>query len=131
MRCIGKGEAAGQTFCSVMNLSPPNKRFTLHIEYALSTVWDRSMRKAAAEAVKENDGATDIAAAFDGTWQRRGYSSLNGVVTATSFDTGKVLNVECLSKYCQMCTVNKRKCAGNCLKNCSGSSGGMERRWRC
>lgn len=80
------------------------------------------MREAAAEAVK----ATDIAAAFYGTWQRRGYSSLNGVVTATSFDTGKVLDVECLSKYCQICTVNKRKCAGTCLKNYSGSSGGME-----
>lgn len=131
MRCVGKGEAAGRTFCSVMNLSPPNKRFTLHIEYALSTVRDRSMREAAAEAVKENDGATDIANAFDGTWQRRGYSSLNGVVTATSFGTGKVLDVECLSKYCQICTVKKRTCAGNCLKNLIWFKWWHGRRWRC
>lgn len=57
---------------------------------------------------------------------RRGYSSLNGVVTATSFDTGKVLDVECLSNYCQICSVSKIKCTENCLKNYSGSNGGMK-----
>lgn len=70
------------------------------------------MGEAAAEDVK----ATDIAAASDGTRQRRGYSSLNGVVTETSFDTGKVLDMECLFKYCQICIVNKRQLGGNYLK---------------
>ena len=34
---------------------------------------------------------------IDGTWQKRGYSSHNGVVTAISLDTKKYLDVEVLS----------------------------------
>ena len=38
-----------------------------------------------------------------GTWQRRGYSSLNGCVTTLSIDTGKCLDVEILTKVCRGC----------------------------
>ena len=38
---------------------------------------------------------------FDGTWQIRGYASLNGVVTEMS-SQGKCLDVE-LSKKCKAC----------------------------
>ena len=37
---------------------------------------------------QKNDVA-DIAVSCDGTWQRRGFSSLNGVVTVIASDTGK------------------------------------------
>ena len=37
----------------------------------------------AAMEIKEAEGG-DIGVSFDGTWQRRGYSSLNGVGTAIS-----------------------------------------------
>ena len=40
---------------------------------------------------------------IDGTWQKRGYSSHNGVVTAISLDTKKCLDVEILSDKCQQC----------------------------
>lgn len=96
MRAIGKGETGGRTLCAVMNLPSPNRRFTQHnkfISNALVRVSDMSMREAAIQAITENNGSSDIAAAFDGTWQRRGHSSLNGVITTTAFDTGKVLNV--------------------------------------
>lgn len=129
LRSIGKGETAGRTLCAVMNLPPFNARFAKHnevIENAVTVVADLSMREAAREAVNENNGNTDIAAAFDGTWQRRGHSSLNGVITATSFDTGKVLDMECVTKYCQKCAQNRTQCQEGCLKNYSGSSGGME-----
>ena len=33
----------------------------------------------------------DIAILRDGTWQKRGYSSLNGIVTVVSVETGKSL----------------------------------------
>jgi hypothetical protein len=58
----------------------------------------------------------DIPAAFDGTWQRRGHRSLNGVFTCTSIYSGKVMDVDVLSKYCL------------CLDkdNHEGSSGSME-----
>ena len=41
----------------------------------------------------------DIGLSVDSTWQRRGFSSNNGVVTAISIDTGKV-DGEIMSKIC-------------------------------
>ena len=38
-----------------------------------------------------------------GTWQRRGYCSLNGCVTTLSIDTGKCLDVEIRTKVCRGC----------------------------
>lgn len=57
------------------------------------------MRNAASEAIAINDVSNDIAAALDGTWQKRGHTSMNGVVRVTLFDSGKVLDHECLSKF--------------------------------
>lgn len=37
-----------------------------------------------------NDGDSDIGAMFDGTWQKRGYSSLNGVIVASKSWTQSV-----------------------------------------
>ena len=37
----------------------------------------------------------------DGTWQRRGFSSLNGVVTVIELESGKVVDYECLSRHCK------------------------------
>ncbi|GFU41386.1 uncharacterized protein TNCV_2171481 [Trichonephila clavipes] len=42
------------------------------------------------EAVIENEHNKNIAIALDGTWQKRGHTSKNGVVTATSPNNGKV-----------------------------------------
>ncbi|GFT78343.1 uncharacterized protein TNCV_655611 [Trichonephila clavipes] len=52
------------------------------------------MAEAVREAVDENDGKRDLAVAVDGSWQKRGFSSKNGLVTVTSVDTGKVIDVE-------------------------------------
>lgn len=126
MRCIGVGLAGSQTFCALMNLPPPPTKSVTHtkvLKEVLEEVAEESMKK----AVEENSGNKDIAAAFDGTWQKRGHTSLNGVVTATSFDTGKILDIEVLSKYCQGCTKPKNKPGTHegCVKNYEGSSGGQ------
>ena len=39
---------------------------------------------ASADEAKQNDGTADISVSMDGKWQRRGFSSLNGVVVAVS-----------------------------------------------
>lgn len=44
---------------------------------------------------------------FDGTWQKRGHKSHNGVVTAISVDTGLCLDFEALTNYCQGCSSHK------------------------
>ena len=56
-------------------------------------------------------GYKDIAAAFDGTWQKRGHTSINGVLTVTSFDTRKVLDFDCLN-LCILKRLPKTEFAG-------------------
>ncbi|GFW44860.1 hypothetical protein TNCV_4511741 [Trichonephila clavipes] len=48
----------------------------------------------AAKEVKHVSGLSDITIAIDGTWQKHEHTSLNGAVIATSFYTGKVLDVQ-------------------------------------
>ncbi|GFT04162.1 uncharacterized protein TNCV_3154161 [Trichonephila clavipes] len=97
VRAIGKGGAAARIFCGLMNL--------LH---HLQTVH---------EAVIANDNNSNIAVAVDGTWHKRGYSSLNGVVCATSVENGKVIDFEALTKYCSSCKeVEKLECVGHVQK---------------
>lgn len=51
---------------------------------------------------------------------------MNGFVSATSVDLGKVLDVAMMSKNCQMCTVKEDHSRDTCTKNFDGSSGAME-----
>ena len=51
----------------------------------------------------------DIGVSVDGTWQKRGFSSLNRVVADISIDNGKVIDVEPMSRYCRECFVNTRR----------------------
>ena len=45
----------------------------------------------------------EVAVSVDGTWQKRGHSSKFGVVFVLSIRTGKVLDYEVLSHFCQEC----------------------------
>ena len=129
LRAIGRGETAGRVFCGIMNLPNPPSKFGNYNRCLGSKVEDvaiASMKGAVEEAVNENDGNRDLTAAFDGTWQKRGHTSLHGVVTTTSVFTGKVLDVAVISKLCRCPQKMKRKHDDNCYANYSGSSGGME-----
>ena len=64
------------------------------------------MRKYAAKELKSED-ITDVAVSCDGTWQRRGFKSLNGAVACISMESGKVLDIEVMSRYCQSCVTNE------------------------
>ncbi|GFT49889.1 down syndrome cell adhesion molecule-like protein Dscam2 [Nephila pilipes] len=90
MRCIGKGAESAVMFCGIMNLPPPPTKFTKfnnNLLQAARETCEESMAEAVHEAVEENEGGRDIAVAVDGSWQKRGFSSKNGVVTVTSVDT--------------------------------------------
>ncbi|GFV33576.1 uncharacterized protein TNCV_4566911 [Trichonephila clavipes] len=82
MRAIGKGGAAARIFCGLMNLAPPPSKFERHNSVFLNVL--KTISAAVHEEVIANDNNSHIAVAVDGTWHKRGYSSLNGVVCATS-----------------------------------------------
>ncbi|GFU61129.1 uncharacterized protein TNCV_763891 [Trichonephila clavipes] len=101
MRSIGKGGAVARIFCGLINLPPPPAKFERHNSLflnVLKTISEDSMNAAVHEAVIANDNNSNIAVAVDGTWHKRGYSSLNGVVCATSVENGKVIDFEALTK---------------------------------
>ena len=96
--------------------------------------------KAKNQKRKKNDNSdvTDVAVSVDGTWQQRGFSSNNGVVAALSVDTGKVIDVEAMSKTCKACCMREHLKDSNpeayaawrnshiCNFNYKGSAPGME-----
>ncbi|GFT94778.1 uncharacterized protein TNCV_2805601 [Trichonephila clavipes] len=100
------------------------------------------MIKAATEIVERETTkniSSDIAKcgiSVDGTWQRRGYTSMNGCVAAISVDTGKVLDIEVMSSYCPTCKglqtmprnfeYESSKADHICQCNFTGSSSKME-----
>ena len=89
------------------------KQTETRIKKAAELVAEKSMVQAATEAKKHyyenDDGMVDIAVSGDGTWRKRGYTSLYGVVAALSVVTGKVLDVEVLSKSAGFVQVTKQK----------------------
>ena len=149
-REIGKGYSALETFCGIMNMPAPMnvKAFNemqLKIADAYIKVSKTSMTDVAEEMRQDNiqegdseHSGANITVSCDGTWQKRGHSSLNGVVTVIAADTGKCLDYRVLSKHCDACNSweHKKKtepekydnfmATHECSINHVGSAGSME-----
>ena len=111
-RAIGKGAAALETFGKYLDTpylghTAYQNLFEYHL-VAAAEVAKTSMTKAAEELQETSDNG-DISVSVDGTWQRRGHASHNGVVTVISVDTGKCLDYEVLSNTCKSCEVWSKK----------------------
>lgn len=160
MRCIGQGQSGTRTFCGMMDLPPPvqlstSKLINAKILDATSSVLLENLKKAVEEEVlattdpqnedsdsdSENDDNRKIVVQCDASWHRRGFSSLNGVCTVIGTETGKVIDQEVLSSFCQVCrrweneqhkpTVQeweewREDNPHECSKNFTGSAGAME-----
>ena len=84
-------------FCGIINWPPPvaSKSYA-----ALSNKISVAAQKVATYSMIEDvtilkqTVGPDIAVSVEGTWQKRGFFSLNCVVAAISVNTGKVIDVE-------------------------------------
>lgn len=108
------------------------------IATATATVAEQSKHKAASEV--KLDKGRDITVSNDGTWQRKGFQSKNGVVTTLSVNgnKSKVIDTHVLSNHCDGCAKMKKKLTEDeferwfeghedvCEKNHNGSAGAME-----
>ena len=100
MRCIGKGQRSGQVFCAMLNLPPPSSKFVKSnsaILDSLKIVSLGSLLNAVREAKllnNNNNNSSDIIVACGGSWQKRGHTSLNGMISVISIESGKVLDIK-------------------------------------
>ena len=145
-REMGQGFASMETFCRCLNMPPPmskpayNKTVSslrdIFIEVAMESM-KRGAEETKRHVTKENeDGPADCHVSVDGTWQRRGHASLNGVVTVISKDSKKCLDFQVVSKVCKACErwlplkgtekYQVWKAGHTCPINHYGSSGAME-----
>lgn len=131
MRAVGKGFTSAQTLCGILNIPSPPTKFQKHemfISHHLELLCKESMKLAVEEAIAECESPNDrnLCVAVDGSWQKRGHTSLNGIVSVTSVDNGKVVDIEVMSKYCQCPDRTQNNHLGSCTANYLGTSGGME-----
>lgn len=101
---IGKGYPSASTFYGVINFPPPPTIYIIledFLKSSVQTVCEASMKTAVEEAVTANENSQDLCVALGGSWQKLGDVSLNGIVSLTSADTAKVLDIHVMSKYCQ------------------------------
>lgn len=143
---IGQGLSGLQSFTRCVNM--PNcltqasyDSINKSLQRSYGEVAQASQKKAALETRKsiaagELEQTVDCNVSVDGSWQRRGYASMNGVVTLMSNDNGKCIDTCVLSKACKGCQHWKGKEDSEgytewknnhkCLINHTGSAGAME-----
>ena len=146
-REIGKGHRALQSFARCMNIAPPvalksynNINSKLHGIYndvaaeSTSRAAKETQEKISPEATEMD--ITNCQVSLDGSWQKRGHVSINGVVTVMSKENAKCLDTHVMSKKCKGCDHwEKRKAQTGyddwkmnhvCQTNHTKSSGAME-----
>ena len=147
MRACGQGHAGVEKFTTLMDMPKPMTKNNYNkVVKKLVTATETVAKETMSDAIEElrsassvsPDSVMDIAISQDGTWQRRGHSSLNGCVAAVSMDNGKVVDIEPMSRYCRGCSdmeetrmkdpakYDSWKESHVCNFNYKGSAGGME-----
>ena len=113
MRLVVRGRESLKKICATLDMPPPlaKKSFDFHrstLQQATEILAQESMSRWAADLVslrtsRHAVNPADVVVSTNGTWMRRGYSSLCAVQTVLSLDTKKILDVEILSKSCARC----------------------------
>lgn len=113
MRLLGLGFRAVNIFCSVMELSKGFGRksyysFVTNMNTASKSVFESVQQKAfeeeKAKNVENGNREDHLSVSGDGTWKKRGFSSLFGVTTLIGKYTHKVLDLVVKSSFCQVCS---------------------------
>lgn len=151
---LGKGRSAMEQFSGILNMNTLSRySYNEHVKAihsAGNSAIESSLEKIREEVKKENrklsedehsgGDVVDIGVSFDGSWMKRGHTSLYGIGCVIDLLTGYVIDFEVISKYCQACTTAKKELGENspefyfwkeghvsdCQQNYEGSSGGME-----
>ena len=117
MRMIGRGRSGLETFCAMMVMLPPvtPASYSEHcsiVQEESEVVATASQNRASAYLHElhgvPQSSVLDVTVTCDGTWSKRGFTALYGVVVVASWDSGQVLDCEILTKYCPDCGAHER-----------------------
>lgn len=149
-RLFGKGLKAMQLFCGVMDLASCITQTSFdsimkNIEEASTVVAKASVKAAAEEEVQEcankdklQLSQNGIIVSGDGTWMKRGFSSLHGIAILIGYFTGRVIDFVVKSRCCKECEIHEKQKdtaeyeswlenhQEHCAVNYTGSSGIIE-----
>ena len=152
MRLIGVGFSGLLNFCGLMDISASalslNGYYNClrHIHIAVKAVSKIVFKKAAKEEQTKNKekGLPEdrLTVSGDGSWPKRGFTALLGILSLTGKYTNKVIDVVVKSKICQACSYYSQKfpentpefdawftehCeTGKCTRDHDGSAGFIE-----
>lgn len=149
MRILGKRQRAIQRFCGIMDLPKYVAQASYdtimnNIRTAAKAVGTQSLKKAAASEIQQTNDAAHpnipdgLKVSGDGTWMKRGFSSLFGVASIIGWYTGKVIDLVVKSSYCKECEAHEKEKGSaeyeewmqsheeQCSANHTGSAGKME-----
>ena len=119
---MGDSRSGMEQFCAAMGMPPPpNERpWRYHLKnigQVLQQTAENSSQRAV-DAIRTirgqggqlaEDQLLDEIVSFDGTWAKRGHSSLFGVQAAIHMETGKILDTQVHSKICNVCRAAEKK----------------------
>ncbi|KZC10035.1 hypothetical protein WN55_01786 [Dufourea novaeangliae] len=105
-----------QYFCGIMDLEKGLSKksyegIVQHISGSSKKIVDVTCKKEIEEEIKLNEEneslLLNITVSGDGSWKKRGFSSLYGVTMLIGYHTGKVIDLVVKSSYCQACIYYK------------------------
>lgn len=147
MRLLGIGLNGINTFLGLMDLGKKMSIVTYYtavenVFVSVSAVFNEVIRQAGCQEKEKNaangNEENKLTVSGDGTWSKRGFSSMFGVVTLIGHYSSKVLDVLVKSSFCKTCITNKQNLnktefetwysehEADCLANHKGSAGSME-----
>jgi hypothetical protein len=149
--CIGKGHAAMEAFSMILGVPVMDRKtFDKYLQQLAEegkkmkeNVLQAARIKVRQERADPSDSSIiDIGVSYDGSWQKRGHTSLYAIGCVIDIITGLVIDFEVISKYCHDCVktaadlgknspeyacwFETHRDSGRCEKNFEGSSGSME-----
>lgn len=147
MKLLGVGKEGLNLFCGLMDICQgvSNSLYYAALENiytAAKAVFEFVTKKTVHEEKIRNEdygnSTSELTVSGDGTWKKRSFTSLYGLVTLIGKYTGKVIDLVVKSSYCHACKLWESKCGtpgyetwiddhiDQCSANHEGSAGKME-----
>ena len=146
-REFGKGNEAVRTFTTMMDMPLPLFHQSCNdLNSSLNNIYEKAAKESmwlAVNDLKETgnvsiDEKLDTDTAIDGSWQKRGNSSLNEIVTGVAREKKKIIGYKVCSKFCKIFALWESKkgteefiawkenCRTDCEISCFQFSGTMK-----